>query len=399
MADTKAPAPLPRTLLAVLRPFQEFFRASSASGVMLLGATIVALAWANSPYGASYDQFVGRPLAVEFGPYRALWPLRQWVNDALMAVFFLLVGIEIKRELVVGELRTPRRAILPAIAALGGMLVPAGIYALINRGGPGQPGWGIPMATDIAFALACVSLVKTRVAQSLAVFLTALAIFDDLGAVLVIALFYGHGFNAVAFAIACGVTGVLVCMNRFGVRKPAAYLIAGFVLWVFVLRSGIHATIAGVVLGICIPAPSPLDRLEHALNKPVAFVIVPLFALVNAGVHLHGVSLPDLAAPIPLGIALGLFVGKQVGVLGFTLLAIRTGLAPKPRGATLRQLHGISILAGIGFTMSLFIADLAFGTAEHLTHDAKLGILVASAVSALLGVGLLRLGGVTRLPL
>jgi NhaA family Na+:H+ antiporter len=341
--------------------------------------------------------------------------------------------MEIKRELVVGELRTFRRAVLPAIAALGGMVVPAGLYALMNHGRPGAAGWGIPMATDIAFALGCIAIVGNRVATSLGVFLTALAIFDDLGAILVIAVFYGHSLNIPAALIAAALIVLLIAMNRFGAANPWAYGSVGVALWMAVLHSGLHATLAGVILGLCIPGRSsqapravlsalatelhtlckieddseaeeaavaalerhleavqpPLPRIVHGLHGLVAFVIVPLFALANAGVSVKATSFTDLLSSVSLGVAVGLFVGKQVGIFAFTAAAIRLGISPKPQESTWRQLYGVAILGGIGFTMSLFVSGLAFSEGGLLAEQARLGILLGSGVSALVGLALL----------
>jgi NhaA family Na+:H+ antiporter len=434
-----SPRGLPRALLVVIRPFQAFLATSSASGIALLAATVLAMAWANSRFEWLHHRLFEGRAAIAIGSHRLDWPLHAWINDAAMAVFFFLVGMEIKRELVVGELRTFRRALLPAIAALGGMIVPAAIYAVVNRGGPGAPGWGIPMATDIAFALGCIAVVKGRVAPSLSVFLTALAIFDDLGAILVIAVFYGQGVQLGWLAFAGALSLLLVLLNRTGVRSPWAYAIVGVALWYIVFRSGIHATIAGVVAGLAIPARAerhprdtveelegelarlrvaycdrgdddegnaalraieahlermqpPLNRLTHGLHAPVAFVIVPLFALANAGISFAHMGRAELLSPVAVGVAAGLVVGKPIGVFLFTFLAVKLRLGPMPEGASYRQILGIAILAGIGFTMSLFISELAFAHAPTLNESAKLGILAGSTVSALVGIALLRAG-------
>lgn len=439
MDRVKRPLPLPKALVVVMRPFQAFFRASSASGIVLLVATLLAMIWANSPWAELHHRVFGAEGALRVARFSLDAPVHWWIDDALMAIFFFLVGMEIKRELVVGELRTFRRAILPAIAALGGMLVPAAIFFAFNRHGAGRPGWGIPMATDIAFALGCIAVVRGRVPTSLAVFLTALAIFDDLGAILVIAVFYGQGVHWLWLAAGAAATLVLVLMNLFGVRSPLPYALVGIVLWYLVLRSGIHATIAGVVLGLTIPSRGvrhprevigeiegeidrlraalqgeededegnaalreiearledvqpPLNRLAHGLEAPVSFLIVPLFALANAGIALSHVGRHDLVSPVTLGVALGLLLGKPIGVFLFTVVAVKLGIAPRPEGSNLRQLFGISILAGIGFTMSLFISGLAFAANPELQDAAKLGIVAASTLSAVVGILVLRLG-------
>jgi NhaA family Na+:H+ antiporter len=432
--DRKTPLPLPRALVVVIRPFQVFLRTSSASGIVLLLATIVAMVWANSRFAGVHEAIFGSPLAVQIGNVQLHWPVHHWINDGAMAVFFFLVGMEIKRELVVGELRTFGRAILPAIAALGGMIVPAAIYYALNREGPGKPGWGIPMATDIAFALGCISVVRGRVAPSLAVFLTALAIFDDLGAILVIALFYGHSVSVTYLAVAGAITLLLVLLNLFGVRSPYPYFLVGIALWYVVLRSGIHATVAGVVAGLCIPARAgkhpkdvlddldkevdhlrtalageeddddegnaalraierhledvqpPLNRLTNGLHAPVSFGIVPLFALANAGIVFRGITVADLTSGVSVGVMLGLFFGKPLGVFLFTGLGVGLRISPKPAGATWREIFGISVLAGIGFTMSLFISGLAFARGPQLNELAKIGILIASTSSAAVGL-------------
>ncbi|MGZ3421130.1 MAG: Na+/H+ antiporter NhaA [Polyangiales bacterium] len=437
--DVGARRGLPRALLVVIRPFQAFLATSSASGIVLLAATIAAMLWANSRFEDLHHRiFHGHAAISAYG--RTLdWPLHAWINDAAMAIFFFLVGMEIKRELVVGELRTFRRALLPGIAALGGMIVPAAIYMLLNRGGPGERGWGIPMATDIAFALGCLAVLRGRVAPSLSVFLTALAIFDDLGAIVVIAIFYGHGVQLGWLAVAGLVSLLLVALNRIGVRTPLPYAVVGVVLWYVVLRSGIHATIAGVIAGLAIPARAehhpretveelegelarlktaycelgdddegnaalraieahlermqpPLNRLTHVLHAPVAFGIVPLFALANAGISFAHMGKSDLLSPVAVGVALGLLLGKPIGVFLFTFAAVKLRLGPMPEGATYRQVLGIAILAGIGFTMSLFISGLAFADAPRLGEAAKIGILAGSAASAIIGMALLRFG-------
>ncbi|MGC4120677.1 MAG: Na+/H+ antiporter NhaA [Myxococcales bacterium] len=397
------PRPLPRVLADALRPVQAFFRTESASGVLLIGATVAAFLWANSPFAHAYHDLLGQTLSVGALDHALSWPLHHWINDGLMTVFFFVVGMEIKRELVVGELNTVRRAVLPAVAAAGGMLVPAALYLAFNASGPGQAGWGVPVATDIAFALGCLAVLKGRVPTSLVVFLTALAIFDDLGAILVIALFYGQSVQPVYLLAAGAVTLALLALNRLGVSRGWPYLLLGIPLWLCVLGSGIHATLAGVVLGLCIPARGPsageraptgerttIDRLEGALHPFVAFFVVPVFALANAGVDLTGLAVSGLAHPVPLGIALGLFAGKQVGIFLATLAAVKLGLSPMPAGASWRQVHGVAVLGGIGFTMSLFVGALAFQSAPALLTESKLGILLGSAASAAAGLLLLR---------
>jgi NhaA family Na+:H+ antiporter len=435
MKKLATPLALPRAFLVVIRPFQRFFRAASAGGIVLVITTALALAWANSSWSELHARIFETPIVFRVGAHETAWSLHRLLDDGAMTLFFLVVGMEIKRELVVGELRTLGQAALPAVAALGGMLLPGFIYAALNHGGPARVGWGVPVATDIAFSLGCLALVRTRVPTSIVVFLAALAIFDDLGAIVVIAIFYGHGVALAPLAVSLLVVLVLVAMNVFGVRNPFAYFAVGFVLWLAILRTGVHATIAGVALGLCVPArpaidprgslerleseiddlrrhlaaedddgaiatlqaierqvehaQTPLTRLVHGLQGFVSFVIVPLFALANAAIDLRHASASRLFGPVSLGVALGLFVGKQAGIFLFTTAAMKLGIAPKPRGATYRQLYGVAILAGIGFTMSLFISGLAFGGAVH-AEEAKIGILFGSFASAIGGLAFLR---------
>lgn len=403
MKRSKTHPPLPRALALALRPFQKFFRTESAGGLLLLAATAAAFVWANSSAAEAYHRLLGQKIGIQAFGHGLSWPLHHWINDGLMAVFFLVVGMEIKRELVEGELSEFRRALLPAIAAAGGMLVPALIFLVFNGDGPETRGWGVPVATDIAFALGCLALLKGRVPSSLAVFLTALAIFDDLGAVLVIALFYGHGVELLPLAGAAGTTLLLLGANRLGIKRFWPYIGLGILLWLAFLASGIHATMAGVVLGLCLPVwraegngessppePSVLDRLLEVLHPWVAFFVVPLFALANAGVDLRGSSVDILFAPVALGIALGLFFGKQIGIFCALWLAVRLRLCPMPSGASWRQAYGVAVLGGIGFTMSLFIGALAFAGHPLLGMEAKLGILVGSLASAVVGLAFLR---------
>lgn len=371
---------------------RRFLDSQTSAGLVLMAAAALALAIANSPLGESYEKllhaYVG-PLSVS-----------HWINDGLMAVFFLLVGLEIKREMLDGQLSTWSRRALPGIAAAGGMAVPALIYLAFNTGETAR-GWAIPAATDIAFALGVLSLLGDRVPTSLRIFLTALAIIDDLGAVVIIALFYTAGLSVPDLAGAAAVLAVLVVMNRRGVTTLWPYLLLGAVLWFLVLRSGVHATIAGVLLALTIPlrptpgkpdydADSPLHRLEHKLHVPVAFLIVPIFGLANAGVRVLGLPADALVAPVTMGIGLGLLVGKFIGVYGFSALAIKLGLADMPRYAGRMQLLGTALLCGIGFTMSLFITLLAFPSDALLQTEAKIGILAGSLVSGLLGYVILR---------
>lgn len=364
--------------------FEEFFKSETAGGILLMLVTVLALGVANSPLAPVYFN----ALQVSVGGLSVL----HWINDGLMALFFLLVGLEIKRELTDGELSSWRGRVLPGAAALGGVVLPAIFYVLIARGAPGAlQGWAIPAATDIAFSLGVLALLGTRAPPSLKIFLTALAILDDLAAVLIIALFYSAGFSPGFLGLAGAALLALAGLNRMGVRRLWPYLLLGALLWFCVLKSGIHATIAGVLLALVIPAraekgapPSPGLRLEHALLGWASFVIVPLFAFANAGVSLRGVTLNALVQPVTLGVAAGLFLGKQVGVFGAVWLAVRLGWAKLPAGASWLSIWGVAILCGIGFTISLFIGALAFGDAGAQTA-AKLGVLAGSLLSGLAG--------------
>ena len=382
-----------------LTAIREFLRLESASGMVLFAAGVLAVLVANSPLAGAYAAFLDMPLTIRLGSFGLDKPLLLWINDLLMAIFFLLVGLEIKREIVVGELSDPARIALPAIAALGGMLVPAAIYASLNASDPvGARGWAIPSATDIAFALGLLSLFGARVPLGLKILLMTLAVLDDLGAIVIIALFYTNDLSWIALASAAAAVVVLAVLNRAGVMRIGAYVLVGAVLWVCVLKSGVHATLAGVVTALFIPArgaqgsaTSPLMTLEHALHPWVAYAILPVFAFANAGVSLAGLRFRDLLEPVPLGIALGLFVGKQIGVFGFSWLALALGWARLPQGVTRAQIYGISVLCGIGFTMSLFIASLAFDTGDAVpVATDRLGVLVGSLVSAAVGYLLLR---------
>ena len=380
----------PRMRISAIR---RFLHSQSSAGLVLMATAAVTLVLANSPLAGTYEAV----LHVYLGPLS----LAHWINDALMAVFFLLVGLEIKREMLDGQLSTWSRRILPGIAAAGGMAVPALLFYAFNTGATAR-GWAIPAATDIAFALGVISLLGNRVPASLRIFLAALAIIDDLGAVIIIAMFYTADLSVVDLACAGGVVAALVALNRFRVRSLTPYLLLGALLWVFVFRSGIHATLAGVVLALTIPmeitpsrsdvdATSPLHRLENFLHLPVGFLIVPLFALANAGVPVLKLPAEALAAPVTLGVALGLLLGKPVGVFGMSVLAVRLRLADAPAHASRMQMFGVALLCGIGFTMSLFIALLAFPGDLILQSEAKIGILAGSLLSGLLGYAVLRL--------
>lgn len=364
----------------------RFFAAESAGGLTLMAAALVALVVANSPLSAVYFSTLHT--------YVAGLSISHWINDGLMALFFLLVGLEIKREMLVGQLASWGQRALPGLAALGGMIMPALIYIAVNQGNAQTlGGWAIPAATDIAFALGVLSLLGKRVPVSLKIFLSALAILDDLGAVLIIALFYTSDLSVHMLLASLGVIAALVALNRLGVKSLVPYLLAGALLWFLMLQSGIHATLAGVILALCIPMGnadderrSPLLSLEGKLHPWVAFAIVPIFGFANAGVSLAGITPDNLVDPVPLGVALGLVLGKQLGVFGFSALAIRLGMANLPEGASWRQLYGVALLCGIGFTMSLFIGALAFANSAHLVDEVKVGVLLGSVVSAILGV-------------
>jgi len=423
----------------VLLPFQEFVRTEASSGILLIVCTVVALIWANSPWSDSYTNLWQTKLTVDLGGFGLSKSLLLWINDGLMAVFFFVVGLEIKREILSGELSSPRQAALPIAAALGGMLLPAVIYAALNAGGEGSAGWGIPMATDIAFALGVLALLGKRVPLSLKVFLTAVAIVDDIGAVLVIALFYTSQIAWGALAVGGVFLLALIIANRLAIRKPLIYTLLGIGLWVAFLKSGVHATVAGVLLAMTIPArtrinadqflergrdlverferagvcgesvltnrrqrgvlqalenavqqaETPLQRLEHALHPWVTYAIMPIFALANAGVFLRGDLLSSFTHPVTLGVIAGLVLGKQLGVFLAAWLVVFLGIATRPADITWRHIYGAGWLAGIGFTMSLFVAGLAFGDSAVLTQ-AKVGILVASLVAGGIGWLLLR---------
>ena len=375
----------------------RIFGHPSAPGVALALATLAALVVSNSALAPRYSAIVDMPVAVRFGDLLTLnKPLVIWVNDLWMAVFFLLVGLEIKREFIEGELADRRQAVLPAIAALGGMAVPSLIYAALNFRDPvALQGWAIPAATDIAFAVGIVILLGSRVPPSLKIFLMAVAIFDDLGAIVVIALFYTADLSLLMLAAALIGIGVLTLLNRLGVARRDVYLVVGLLVWLAVLKSGVHATLAGVAVALAVPmrtarGHTPAHDLEHALHPWVAFFVLPMFAFTNAGVSLQGVSLGTLVEGIPLGIAAGLVVGKTVGIHGTVALMVRQGWAAWPSGSTPRQCLGVAVLCGIGFTMSLFIGGLAFaGMGGGHDTRVKLGVLVGSLVAGLAGTAIL----------
>ncbi|EKT4484094.1 Na+/H+ antiporter NhaA [Pseudomonas putida] len=373
--------------------FTRFFQLEAASGLLLIAAAVLALIINNSPLSYLYSGLLDVPVAVQVGALNIAKPLLLWINDGLMALFFLLIGLEVKREVVDGHLSKPSQVILPATAAVGGMVVPALIYWFINRDNPAAvAGWAIPTATDIAFALGVLALLGKRVPVSLKLFLMTLAIIDDLGAIIVIALFYSGTLSSVSLMLAAACLVVLIAMNRLGVVKLGPYMIVGLILWVCVLKSGVHATLAGVALALCIPLrtrnaeTSPLLSLEHALHPWVAYAILPLFAFANAGVSLAGMTVESFTHPVPMGIAVGLLLGKTVGVFGLTWVAVKLRLAALPAGAGWGQILGVAILCGIGFTMSLFVGSLAFapGSSDYAGMD-RMGILTGSFFAAVIG--------------
>ena len=407
------------------RPVRNFLRIEAAGGILLLLATITALVWANSPWSDSYHEILETHISIEIGDLIHLdESVLHWINDALMAIFFFVVGLEIKRELVVGELKDPRAAALPAIAAIGGMLVPAGIYVAFNSGGAGFDGWGIPMATDIAFAVGVVSLLGNRVPSSMKVFLLTLAIVDDIGAIAVIAIFYTDDFSSGWFLVAMAAILLVVLMRVARIWWTPAYVVVGSFVWLAVFESGIHATIAGVILGLMTPAiplkseaeerdiddvvrravrgdasapvvrranfelkeqVSVVERLEDTLHPFSSYIIIPIFALANAGVMLSGDTIGDaVTSPVTLGVVFGLVVGKLVGISFATFLAVKSGVASLPRAASWIDVVGLAAIAGIGFTVSLFITGLAFDD-PLIADEARLGILVASTIAAVLG--------------
>lgn len=453
MAQHHAPSPHTRRssrwvlpVRTILVGINRFIHLESFAGVLLLACAVAAMAWANGPWHETYFHLWEMPVSVVLGDWAFSKTLHHIINDGLMAIFFFVVGLEIKREFLAGELAKPRQALLPILAALGGMLVPAGIYAAFNAGGDGAAGWGIPMATDIAFAVGILAILGSRVPLALKVFLTALAIVDDLGAVLVIALFYSGGISWLHLLAAGGIFAAMLMLNGFGVRRPLPYALLALALWGFTLGSGIHATIAGVFAALAIPARSridveeylergranmarfdavsreglgaladarqqdiiaeieiaseevgtPLRRIERTLHPWVSFLIMPLFALANAGVGIDASTLGGLAHPVAWGVALGLILGKQVGVFVFAWIGVRLGWAERPQGADWIQVYGVAWLAGIGFTMSLFIANLAFGQSP-LLEIAKLAILGASLIAGLVGWTILHMLGRHRM--
>ena len=432
----------PPPIEKLIQPFREFTKAEASSGILLIICTIIALVWANSGISDTYFHLWHTHISVGLEDFKLDYSLHHWINDGLMAIFFFVVGLEIKREFLVGELSSPRQAILPVAAALGGMVFPALIYFVLNSGGNGEAGWGISMATDIAFVIGLMALLGSSVPANLKIFITALAIADDIGAVLVIAFFYTAELSFTALLIAAGIFVILFIVNRLGVRNLLVYIVLGLALWLAFLKSGIHATVAGVLLAFIIPATSryntkeflesgkelltefdkegeeglnvlaneerqsivqtlentcrnvltPLQRFEHSLNPWVSFFIMPVFALANAGVPLQEDFFHSLVNEISLGIIGGLFIGKQIGIFLFSWLAVKLNIAGLPSKVNWKHIYGAGILAGIGFTMSLFITNLAF-TSEEITNIAKVGILTASLISGVIGYLVLKFTG------
>jgi len=380
-----------------IRRIKAFFEFEAAGGIVLALAAVAAMIIANSPLHVWYESFIHAPVVIQIGDFAIAKDAHHWINDGLMAVFFFLVGLELKREVLIGELSNVKQIILPAGAALGGMIMPAAVYILFNLNEPEYwKGWAIPAATDIAFALGILSLLGSRVPNSLKVFLVSIAIFDDIGAILIIALFYTSELSLESLAVAGLCLPFLYLLNRRNVTSITPYLLIGIVMWIAVLKSGIHATLAGVVLALFIPMfdrtdpeHSPLEELEHDLHNSVAFGILPIFAFANSGISLEGAGLAELFHSVPLGIAAGLFIGKQVGVMVMCWLIFKLGLSTMPKGMDYKQIYGAALLCGVGFTMSLFIGGLAFA-GDTTMFDERLGIIMGSIVSGIAGYIMLK---------
>ena len=376
----------------------DFMKLESASGILLLVTSVLAMIIANSPFTGFYDQLLSTTVAVQIGALEINKPLLLWINDGLMAIFFFLIGLEIKREIMEGELSSFSQVVLPGMGALGGMFVPAAIYAWLNwNDSVALDGWAIPVATDIAFALALLGVFGSRVPVALKVFLLTLAIFDDLAAIVIIAIFYSGDLSLPSLLVAAMALIIGIAMNRMGVTRVSSYILLGIVLWIAVLKSGVHATLAGVLIALCVPmrdmkGESPLRKLEHDLHGPVAFAILPIFAFANAGLNLGGMSFSDVTNPVTMGVTLGLFIGKPLGILLFVGLAVALRFVKLPSDVNWMQLLGVAFACGIGFTMSLFIAGLAFehGGGDYLSGD-RLGILLGSILSALVAYVLLHI--------
>lgn len=383
----------------ILNKLKEFLRLEAAEGTLLLLAALLAIAAQNTPFSVYYNAFLETLVTVQIGEFKIAKSLLLWINDGLMAIFFFFIGLEIKREFLAGELSKPSHIVLPVVAAFGGMSVPAIIFATINWGDPvALKGWAIPTATDIAFALGVLTLLGSRIPQTLKLFLMTLAIVDDLGAIIIIAIFYTVDLSLFSLQIAIVSTILLFVLKRIGVLSLVPYVLVGFVLWTAVLKSGVHATLAGVITALFIPfkkelnaSQTQLDKLLHNLHPTVAYGILPLFAFSNAGISFNGISVDTFLHPVSLGIATGLFFGNQLGVLGFSWVIIRLGISKLPSGASWIQMYGVSLLCGIGFTMSLFVGSLAFeqGRSDYTVND-KLGILFGSAISGICGYIVLR---------
>ncbi|MFT5528435.1 MAG: NhaA family Na+:H+ antiporter [Alteromonadaceae bacterium] len=372
---------------------QNFLKKESASGIILMFAAICAMALANSPWSTWYDLLLDVPVVVAIGSFEIAKPLLLWINDGLMALFFFLIGLELKREFLEGNLSQPGQIMLPAIGAVGGMVVPALFYVSLNYDNPSAlNGWAIPTATDIAFALGILAIIGAKVPLQLKVFLTSLAIFDDLGAIIIIALFYTEQLSVLSLVVSASILTILFVLNRENVTDTSPYIFFGLILWVAVLKSGVHATLAGVVLAFFIPIkgkrdePSPLKSLEHNLHSTVAFIVLPIFAFANAGISFVNVGIEQVMSPVPLGIILGLVVGKQLGVFGLCFVAIKLGFAKLPEQVNLQLLYGVALLCGVGFTMSLFIGSLAFEQNPGIPlYQERLGIVIGSFISGVLG--------------
>lgn len=379
--------------------FSEFINSESAGGILLMAAAGLAMILANTPLSTFYDLIINTPVHIRIGPLEIAKPLLLWINDGLMASFFFLIGLELKRELLIGELSDKRKIILPVLGAVGGMLIPSLIYIAVNYKDPAaMRGWAIPAATDIAFALGILSLLGSRVPISLKILLTSLAIFDDIGAIVIIAFFYTDTISLMALAV----TGVCICilffMNRKGQETFSMYVFIGSIMWIALLKSGVHATLAGVVLAVFIPMQSrkdpersPLMEIEHDLHSTIAFFVLPIFAFCNSGINLSNATLEFFTHGVPVGIALGLFLGKQLGIFGFIWLGIQLKFSSMPEGMSWGSLYGMSALCGIGFTMSLFIGSLAFDTSSsQMVFDERLGIIIGSLVSGVVGTLILQ---------
>ena len=375
---------------------QEFIRLETSGGVVLMIAAIFAMIIANTPLSATYDLILGTYIKVAIGNFEIAKPTILWINDGLMAIFFFLVGLEIKREVLAGELSSFDKAILPIMAAIGGMAVPGIIFAIVNWGTPENlNGWAIPTATDIAFALGILALIGSRAPIALKIFLLAIAIIDDLGAIVIIAIFYTSELSINALSISMIGFAAAVALNRLGIQRTAPYLLVGIIMWVFVLKSGVHATLAGVLIAFTIPLKAKTEdeallyKMEHGLHPWVAFLILPVFAFANAGVNFTGIGIDDLLQPLTLGIAVGLFLGKQIGIFLATWIGVKSGIARLPENVSWKHVYGVACLTGVGFTMSLFIGSLAFTTADAM-NAVRLGVVLGSVLSGIIGYLLLK---------